>query len=121
MNSIHGLEENIAVRESITGMARALITEAENTRTMNTKPGQIPNIPESAPFSTEQRAWLNGFLVGLFGDADGGHERAPAKPKISLPILFGSQTGTAEQLAKRLAAEAGRRDFEPRVLEMNGY
>ncbi len=24
-------------------------------------------IPESAPFDTEQRAWLNGFLAGLLG------------------------------------------------------
>jgi sulfite reductase (NADPH) flavoprotein alpha-component len=26
-----------------------------------------PAIPESAPFSVAQRAWLNGFLAGLFG------------------------------------------------------
>jgi sulfite reductase (NADPH) flavoprotein alpha-component len=30
-----------------------------------------PAIPESAPFSAAQRAWLNGFLAGLFG-AGGG-------------------------------------------------
>ena len=27
----------------------------------------IPLIPETAPFSAEQRAWLNGFFAGLFG------------------------------------------------------
>lgn len=78
-------------------------------------------VPDNAPFSVEQRAWLNGFLVGLFGDSSGGSAGAPAKPKISLPILYGSQTGTAEQLAKRMAAEAGKREFEPCVLEMNAF
>lgn len=27
----------------------------------------VPVIPESAPFTPSQRAWLNGFLAGLFG------------------------------------------------------
>ena len=26
----------------------------------------VPVIPESAPFTPEQRAYLNGFLAGLF-------------------------------------------------------
>ena len=29
-------------------------------------PPMIPLLPETAPFSPEQRAWLNGFLAGLF-------------------------------------------------------
>jgi sulfite reductase (NADPH) flavoprotein alpha-component len=29
-------------------------------------PTMIPILPETAPFSPEQRAWLNGFLAGLF-------------------------------------------------------
>lgn len=83
---------------------------------------QVPFIPETAPFSREQRAWLNGFLVGRFGGpSPDSAQLATAKPKTTLPILYGSQTGTAEQLARKLAAEAGRREFEPRVLEMNGY
>ncbi|HVY13824.1 MAG TPA: sulfite reductase subunit alpha [Rhodopila sp.] len=28
----------------------------------------LPSIPENAPFSLEQRAWLNGFLAGLYGN-----------------------------------------------------
>ena len=31
-----------------------------------------PAIPESAPFSPAQRAWLNGFLAGLFGAGQDG-------------------------------------------------
>ena len=26
----------------------------------------IPVLPESAPFTPEQRAWLNGYLAGLW-------------------------------------------------------
>ena len=28
-------------------------------------PKPVPLIPENAPFSTDQRAWLNGFFAGL--------------------------------------------------------
>ena len=86
----------------------------------------LPHIPESAPFTLEQRAWLNGFLAALFseaGTADGGavSHPAPASPAQPLLVMYGSQTGTAEQLAKRLAQEAARRGFAPRVLELNAY
>jgi len=85
---------------------------------------KIPYIPETAPFSLEQRAWLNGFLAGLF--ANGGGNEAPqlsAPPKAGepLPILFGSQTGTAEGLAKRIAKEASQRGFAPLVLPLNDH
>ena len=36
-------------------------------------PATTPVIPENAPFSAAQRAWLNGFLAGLYGGTtDGG-------------------------------------------------
>jgi len=61
----------------------------------------VPFIPETAPFAPEQRAWLNGFLAGLHSSAPA--EAASAAPKNSEPllILFGSQTGSAEGLAKK--------------------
>jgi sulfite reductase (NADPH) flavoprotein alpha-component len=33
----------------------------------------VPIIPESAPFSSEQRAWLNGFFAGIFSTASNGN------------------------------------------------
>lgn len=36
---------------------------------MNAVSPPIPLIPENAPFSPAQRAWLNGFLAGLYGGA----------------------------------------------------
>ncbi len=82
----------------------------------------IPLIPESAPFSPEQRAWLNGFFAGLFsrGPATGAAVApiATAPALVPLTILFGSQTGTAESLAKRVAKEAGKRNFAATILDM---
>src|SRR5271157_1174361 len=36
---------------------------------MNAVSPPIPLIPDNAPFSPAQRAWLNGFLAGLYGGA----------------------------------------------------
>ena len=33
--------------------------------TQNASPPMLNLVPESAPFSEEQRAWLNGFLAGF--------------------------------------------------------
>ncbi len=75
----------------------------------------VPFIPDSAPFSPEQRAWLNGFFAGLFSRSAVNSAPAALTP---LTILFGSQTGTAEGLAKRAAKEAGKRGFAATVLDM---
>jgi sulfite reductase (NADPH) flavoprotein alpha-component len=82
----------------------------------------VPLIPDTAPFSPEQRAWLNGFLAGVFSrsSAVGGElARVPSPAALQpLTILFGSQTGTAENLAKKVAKEAGKRGFAATVLDM---
>ncbi len=84
----------------------------------------VPCLPENAPFTPEQRAWMNGFLAGLFSDANGAAPAAPASGTGGasagpLLVAFGSQTGSAQGLAKRLAKEAARRGFEPSVKELN--
>jgi sulfite reductase (NADPH) flavoprotein alpha-component len=83
-------------------------------------------IPDNAPFSPEQRAWLNGFLAGLFSRAplaaaDLAGAPSPAAPLQPLTILFGSQTGNAEALAKKAAKAAGQRGFAPTVCDMANY
>jgi sulfite reductase (NADPH) flavoprotein alpha-component len=83
----------------------------------------IPLIPETAPFSHEQRAWLNGFLAGVFSRAPAPHSdlRTPISAAAALQpltILFGSQSGSAESLAKKTAKEAGKRGFAPTVMDM---
>ncbi len=86
----------------------------------------IPYIPSSAPFTSEQRAWLNGYLAGMFADANLGEPEVapsnsllPSKPADPLLVLYGSQSGTAEGLAKKFAKEAESKGFAPRVMELN--
>lgn len=78
----------------------------------------VPIIPESAPFNAEQRSWLNGFLAGLLSKSETG--AAPSNPgaataKCPLLIAYGSQSGNAESLAKRLGKEALGRGFAAKV------
>ena len=75
----------------------------------------VPLIPENAPFSIEQRAWLNGFLAGVLNRGAPASGAAPVESKRSLLIAFGSQSGNAESLAKRLAREATSRGFAARA------
>jgi sulfite reductase (NADPH) flavoprotein alpha-component len=41
-------------------------------------------LPESAPFTAAQRAWLNGFFAGLVGGRAAA-EAAPAAPRVASP------------------------------------
>ncbi len=43
-------------------------------------PAPVPLIPDSAPFTAAQRAWLNGFLAGLYGGAAANASAAPPPP-----------------------------------------
>ncbi len=82
----------------------------------------VPVVPDNAPFTAEQRAWLNGFFAGLFSRSPsvGGvpSPRDSAAPLTPLTLLFASQTGTAEGLAKRAAKEAGKHHFAPTILDL---
>ena len=69
----------------------------------------VPSLPDSAPFSEAQRAWLNGFLAGLYSEQE---VLVDSKPTKTVTILFGSQTGNSEGLARKtskLIAKTGAR------------
>lgn len=77
----------------------------------------VPVIPDSAPFTEAQRSWLNGFLAGMLsrsGPQDQGSQPVHDDKKPLL-IAFGSQSGNAESLAKRLVKEAAGRGFAARA------
>ncbi len=85
---------------------------------------QVPFIPENAPFSAVQRQWLNGYLAGLLSSAaasafEEGHAPPSRRPKLL--ILFGSQTGNAEGLARDFSGKLGPSGFETRVLGMEDF
>ena len=78
----------------------------------------IPCIPENAPFSAEQRAWLNGLLASMFSSAPAP---TPAAAGKRIAILYASQSGTAEGLARKLAKELKAKGHTPAVATLVGY
>lgn len=68
-------------------------------------PPGIPVIPESAPFTAEQRAWLNGFFAGLYG---GASAPANASPAPAAPAEDFPWHDPAIELKERLEMAEGR-------------
>ncbi len=78
-------------------------------------PIQIPN---DAPFSPAQRAWLNDFLSQALAQ---GTQPTVTSPSIPVTVVYGSQTGTAEGLAKKLVKTLKLRNCEPQLHDMATY
>ncbi|MGV6876307.1 diflavin oxidoreductase [Pseudochelatococcus sp. B33] len=90
---------------------------------------KIPYIPDDAPFSSEQRAWLAGFLAGLnsrLALETGPAAHVPAAtvaaaqaPARKVHVLYGSQTGNAESVAESAVNAARKRGLEPVLLALD--
>ncbi len=70
---------------------------------MNAMTPPTPVIPDNAPFSPAQRAWLNGFLAGLYGGATGASVAAPVAEVEEFPWH-----DPALELEERLSLAAGK-------------
>lgn len=79
-------------------------------------PIQIPN---DAPFSAEQRAWLNDFLTKALATVS--QSAVSSGPSVPVTVLYGSQTGTAEGLAKKLVKSLKKGNFAPEIHDMATY
>ncbi len=75
-------------------------------------------IPDNAPFTPEQRQWLSEFLGNIISQGSAPQASGPAVP---VTVLFGSQTGTAEGLAKKLVKTLKKGNFEPNLQDMGTY
>jgi sulfite reductase (NADPH) flavoprotein alpha-component len=82
----------------------------------------IPFIPDDAPFSTEQRAWLNGFLAGIFSSQPAPHALAQAATSsVKVAVLYATQSGTSERLAKKLVKELSKQGHIAQLASLDHY
>ncbi|MGO1501043.1 MAG: assimilatory sulfite reductase (NADPH) flavoprotein subunit [Marinobacter sp.] len=75
-----------------------------------------------------QLIWLAGFLAGKCSSGSAiaatntaAAGSAPASAAPELTVLFGSQTGNAEELAQQLAARAADKGVSAKVVDMADY
>ena len=97
-----------------------------------------PLLPNTAPFAqeqiaalngvisvttAEQRAWLSGYLVGLqaANDPQAATPAAPPAKRAPLTILFGTESGNAENLAAQARKAAAKLGFAPKVVDMADF
>ena len=69
--------------------------------------------------SPTQRSWLAGFLAG-YEAASGTPAAAPAQAPVARPaltILFATESGNSEALARKAGKDAQRLGFAPKVLD----
>ena len=81
---------------------------------------QVPFIPDNAPFTAEQRAWLNGFLAGIYSHTEPTPAAEPP-PALKIAVLYASQSGTAEGLARKLTKELTSKGHVATFLPLEGY
>lgn len=81
------------------------------------EPKHLELIPADAPFSEAQRAWLNGFFAAILSRPPTA-ALAPVAPVVELSILYASQTGTAEGLARKLAKAAKAKGYGARIEDL---
>ena len=71
-------------------------------------------LPDDAPFNAEQRQWIQDYFSKKFAGS-----QAIAGQKVT--ILWGSQTGNSETLAKKLGKALGKAGLAPEVVDMAAY
>ncbi|TCT08012.1 sulfite reductase subunit alpha [Aquabacter spiritensis] len=62
---------------------------------LQSPPAVVPYLPESAPFTPEQRAWLNGFFAGIFS-ADAAPGATALSAEASAALMPGGPAAAAE-------------------------
>ena len=84
---------------------------------------KVPHLPQDLPFNEDQQTWLAGFFSGLHSRLLVKEEsvvHAESKPQVKgLTILYGSQTGNAENIAYDTAEKAKEYGLTATVQDMD--
>lgn len=70
--------------------------------------------------SPQQAAWVSGYLAGL-QQAGSGVADAAAASAPTLTVLYGSETGNSEELARQLGERATAQGFAVQIADMAEY
>jgi NADPH-dependent sulfite reductase flavoprotein alpha-component len=81
-------------------------------------PGSVPVLPPAAPLREVSRAWFDGVLAGLYSRTPLGLPGAGAPALDEVTVLWGSQTGNAEEVASTCAATLTARGIPARTVSM---
>jgi len=80
---------------------------------------KISHIPEHAPYSETQRAWLNGFFAGMHNHLLHSSSTGSDDNARKIHILYGTQTGNSESVAHDVANAAKTHGLKPIVLALD--
>jgi len=80
---------------------------------------KTPNIPQNAPYSDTQRAWLGGFFAGMHSHMLQSSSTINQADARIINILYGTQTGNSESVANDAAAVAKTHGLLPVVKSMD--
>ncbi|TDN92684.1 bifunctional nitrate reductase/sulfite reductase flavoprotein subunit alpha [Microbacterium sp. BK668] len=80
--------------------------------------GTAPVLPPSAPLGDLARAWVEGVLAGLYSRMPIASPSAATGVVSGVTVLWGSQTGNAEEVASACAATLVGRGIPTRVVSM---
>ena len=81
----------------------------------------VPFIPDNAPFTPDQRGWLNGFLAGIFSVAAAAPAPTTALHSLKIAVLYASQSGTAENLARKVTKALKQKGHVASLISLEGY
>lgn len=87
-------------------------------RSVTLAPGEVPVLPADAPVGGLARAWFDGVLAGAFSRTTVGDGASAAAALDEVVVLWGSQTGNAEEFATAATAALGARGIPARARSM---
>ena len=80
--------------------------------------GDTPFFPDKAPFSSNQKQWISGFLAGIKENFN--NKNFPKETeKVKINFLYGTQTGNSESLARNAADLASKNNFDSNLLSLD--
>lgn len=87
-----------------------------------TRPGAgIPRLPRDAPLAREHALWLDGALAALIPEPDPEPEPQPHPARREVVVLWASQTGNAEQVARLVAKRLGESGVGAELRPMSAH